>query len=165
MTELIGTHPDSGLYHAGHMPLADNERLRAVQQKQLAGEDLSIGEAMIAGRDTTVKELDGQPVRQDHVYRAIGQEAFKAYQEAGAVIGFGPEDEYEPGANRGVDWYLGGVSLKYGDVVLEAPASPDLFTPARDHGSGMARDPKVRHLKSSGHAKPVPMDAVRIIKQ
>ena len=158
-----GTHPDTGLYHVDHMPVGPEPERRVVREKQLAGQSLTIAEGMLAGRDTVVTELEGVTLKPDHVYRAIGSELLKVYQEADAVVGMGEGSEYAEGNNGGVDWYLGGVALRYGEVVLEAPASPDLFKPANNWGHNLAKNPKVRHMKSSGATKPVPMERVNIL--
>jgi hypothetical protein len=176
MSETLGVHPDTGLYHTDYMPLPDDEALRQVREKQLAGEQLTLGEALRAGRDNTVPEIPepvGEdvhhfPLKPDHVYRAVSRDTLRVYEEAGAVVGFGDHDEYEPGNNKGVDWFLGGVAvsasgiLKYGDMVLETPADPAFFQPAHEQGSNLAIDPGVRHMKSSGSANPVPMDLVKV---
>jgi hypothetical protein len=158
-----GTHPDTGLYHTEHMPMSEDPAILAIREKQLASEPLSIAESMDAGRDTTVNAIGEYQLKPDHVYRAVGTEALEAYKAAGAVVGFGEEDEHIAGNNSGVDWYLGGAAPRYGNVILEAPASPDFFKPADNWGHNMAKDPKVRHMKSSGHANPVPMDVVRVL--
>ena len=66
--------------------------------------------------------------------------------------------------NKGVDWYLGGVSLRYGNVIIECPASKEYFCPAYDNGCHLSMNPTVRHMKSSGYINPVPMSMVRLIK-
>lgn len=165
-----GIHPETGLFHTEHMPLPEDPQLRLIREKQMAGEPLSFGEAINAGRDTTFKGIEEQvgtsvevfQTKPDHVYRAIGYDLLKLYQQEGAVTGFGEEDEYEPGNNNGVDWYLGGAALKYGEVILEAPADPEYFRPADNQGGALAKDPTVRHMKSSGHANPVPWDKVKV---
>jgi hypothetical protein len=170
MSEIPGVHPETGLFHSELMPPPEDPALRAVREKQLAGEPLSIGETIQAGRDATIQEIP-EPVgdrienfaaKPDHVYRAVDRATLQTYQEAGAAVGFGEDDEYEPGNNRGVDWYLGGVALKYGDIVIEAPADPQYFEPADQQGSTLAIDPNVRHMKSSGHDNPVPMELVKV---
>jgi hypothetical protein len=170
MSEIPGLHPETGLYHAEHMPLPEDPTLRVVREKQLAGEPLTIGETLQAGRDVTIPEIpepvgdriENFPLKPDHVYRAVDRDTLQAYQDADAAVGFGEDDEYEPGNNHGVDWYLGGVALKYGDIVIEAPADPQYFKPANQQGSTLAIDPNVRHMKSSGHTNPVPMELIKV---
>ena len=167
MTETYtpGTDPSTGLYHVDHMPMTDDPTVSIIRQKQLAGEPLTLGESINAGRDRTVGSIDDYELKPDYVYRNIGQEALAAYDAAGAVIGFGEGDEFAPGNNKGVDWYLGGAAMRYGGVVLEAPADPALFEPADGWGHHLANDPRVRHMKSSGHANPVPMSSVRVLNR
>lgn len=153
------------LYNAQTMPLSNDSRLRAVQEKIIKGESLTISEKMIAGRDHPVKELAGYHLKPDHAYRAISEELYELYKKEGFIYGTNPNDEYQEyeengkifNNNRGVDWYLGGVSLKYGEIILECPADKEYFTPAYDNGSGMSFDPTVRFLKSSGAKKPIPI--------
>ncbi len=165
MNSPEGLHPESGLYHTEYMPPAEDPQLRAVREKQLVGEPLNMSEAIRSGRDSTVGEVGEYRLKPDHVYRAIGKDALEAYMSTGNVIGIGEADEYAPGNNQGVDWYLGGVAPRYGEVIIEAPATPDYFEPADNNGHGLAKDPMVRHMKSSGHANPVPMDMVQVIPQ
>ena len=163
---IPGVHTETGLYHMDEMPPAEDERLKAIRDKQLRGEPLTIGESLRAGRDSTVGRLGDYELRADHVYRAVGKDALDAYVLAGMVVGAGGlevEDEYEDGNNKGVDWYLGGVALRYGMIVLEAPADPNYFQPASQNGHALAVDPRVRHMKSSGSRNPVPMTNVRVI--
>lgn len=161
-----GIHSETGLYHADEMPPAEDPALRAIRDKQLRGESLTLSESMRAGRDSTVDKIGDYELRPDHVYRAIGKDALDAYVLTGSVVGRGGievEDEYEEGNNNGVDWYLGAVALRYGTVVLEAPADPRYFQPAAQNGHALAKDPRVRHMKSSGARNPVPMENVKII--
>jgi len=169
MTELapppvVGTHPETGLYHADHMPPAEDPVLRTLREKQLAGEPLTMAESMRAGRDVTVDKIGDYELRPDHVYRTVGEAGLKAYMETGMIVSPGEDDdEFEVGNNHGIDWYLGAVALKYGTVILEAPADPAYFQPALHQGHALAKDPRVRHMKSSGRRNPVPFDNVRVI--
>jgi len=159
-------------YNANFMPLSNDPKLRLVQEKILNHVPLSFSEKILLGRDHPVKVIDGYPLKPDCVYRAISEKLYNQYLELGFVLGTDPEDEYmeyeENGKvfnnNRGVDWYLGGVSLRYGNVILECPASREYFVPAMDHGCRLSADPYVRHMKSSGFQNPVPMSMVRLIK-
>lgn len=166
MSEQIGMHPDTGLYHTEHMPMPENPATRAVIERQLAGEPLTMMEKINAGRDATFTELDGIQAKPDHVYRGVDEQALSAYDTANAIVGQGEHDEFvEKLNNKGVDWYLGGIATKYGDVIIEAPASPDLFVPALDQGVNMSKDPMVRHMKSSGTENPVPLEHVMIYQK
>jgi hypothetical protein len=160
-----GTDPTTGLYHVDHMPMTDDPAVASIREKQLSGTPLTIGENLQAGRDSTVDVVDGYELKPDHAYRTVGEGALAAYKAAGAVVGFGEGDEYEPGNNKGVDWYLGGAALRYGGVVLEVPADPSFFEPASNWGHHLAKDPRVRHMKSSGHTNPVPLDSVRVLNR
>lgn len=162
---LPGVHPETGNYHVDHMPPATDEVLRAVREKQLRGDTLSIAELMRAGRDDTVDTVGDYELKPDHAYRSVGQSGLEAYLASGLIEATGEdEDEFEEGKNNsGVDWYLGAVALRYGDVILETPADPNYFVPALQNGHALAKDPRVRHMKSSGRLNPVPMHNVRII--
>ena len=160
------------LYNALEMPLSNDSEFRKTQEKILNGEELTLQEKIKSGRDHIIKEIDGYHLKPDHVYRAISKELYEKYQEVGYIYGVDKEDEYQEfeqdgklyNNNRGVDWYLGGVSLRYGNVVIECPASKEYFIPAYDNGNHLSFDPTVKHMKSSGYKNPVPMDMVRLIK-
>lgn len=156
------------LYDATQMPLSNDPRLRQVQEKIINGEELTTGDKLLAGRDHPVKTLYGYDFKPNYAYRAISNEAYEAYKKAGYVVGFGDNDEFIAGQNNlGVDWYLGGVDPKYGkgEVILECPADKRYFTPTLDNGSGMALDPSIRHMKSSGSKNPIPMTMIKIVNK
>ncbi len=164
LSQTIGTHPETGLYHVDYMPPSNDEALRAIRDKQMAGEPLTTGESMRAGRDTTVDMIGEYELKPDHVYRAIGEAGLRAYMDSGMINSKGEEDdEFEIGNNKGIDWYLGAVALRYGTVILEAPADPAYFEPAIHNGHALAKNPRVRHMKSSGRRNPVPLEAVRVL--
>ena len=127
---------------------------------------------MLSGRDHPVKNIDGYELKSDCVYRAISEELYDKYLELGYIYGHSKDDEYMEyelngkiyNNNGGVDWYLGGVSLRYGSVIIECPAYKEYFVPAFDNGCHLSCDPTVRHMKSSGYKNPVPMDMVKLIK-
>ena len=156
------------LYNAQTMPLSNNSKLKEVQEKILRNETLSVADKTIAPRDHPIKELNGYILKPDHVYRAIDEETLKLYQEKGFICGHGENDEYmeyyEEGRkfnnNKGVNWYLGGVSLKYGNIILECPADKKYFQPAFDNGNNMSYDPTVKFFKSSGSINPVPISMI-----
>lgn len=159
------------LYNSYEMPLSNNIDTLTAQKKVINGEMLSMKDKLHIGRDAVVRDLDGYELKPYCVYRAISPEMLKVYEESGFVIGASEDDEYQEyeedgktfNNNRGVDWYLGGVSLKYGSVVIECPADKEYFVPAFDNGNGMASDPLVKHFKSSGFKHPIPMNMVRVI--
>ena len=166
MSEQLGLHPESGLYHIDHMPLPEDAQLREIRQKQLQGEPLSISESMRAGRDDTFMQLEGFTAKPDHIYRTVDIKGLEAYQAAGAVVGQGELDEFVEGENNhGVDWYLGAAALKYGGVIIEAPADPEYVQPAVDFGAALAKDPMVRHMKTSGTHNPMPMKHVTVYQR
>lgn len=160
------------LYNVFDMPLSNDEKFRLVQEKILNGTKLSLGESLLTGRDHPVKEINGYELKSDHVYRAISEELYNKYQELGYIYGLDKDDEYLEyekngqlyNNNRGVDWYLGGVSLRYGSVIIECPAFKEYFRPAYDNGCHMSYDPNVRHMKSSEYKNPVPFSMIRVIK-
>ena len=77
------------------------------------------------------------------------------------------DDEYEEyyldntlyNNNKGIDWYLGGVCLRYGEVILECPAYKKYFQVAFDNGNGMSKDPTVKFMKSSGYKNCIPIES------
>lgn len=156
------------MYNIYDMPLSNNEKIRNAQTKAINGVPLSLTDKMILGRDVVVREVNDYKLKPDCVYRAINEELLEIYKESGFIIGSSIDDEYkeyeEDGKtynnNKGVDWYLGGVCLKYGDIILECPASKEFFRPSYDNGSGMSLDPMVRFMKSSGYENPVPIDMI-----
>lgn len=153
------------LYNSDLMQLSSNSERKIAQEKLLNGETLSLKEKMILGRDHPIKEINGYKLKPNCAYRAIRKKTFDLYKEKGMIIGDGIDDEFQEYAdgtynNKGVDWYLGGVSLKYGDIILECPADKNYFIPANDNGNAMSVDPTVKHLKSSGFQNPIPMSMI-----
>ncbi len=156
------------LYNSQNMPLSNDSRLKVIQEKIIRGEALTLSEKIMAGRDHPVKEINGYQFKPDHAYRVVSERLFEIYKEKQLIVGTGPDDEYleyeENGKtfnnNKGVDWYLGGAELKYGDIILECPADKEYFTPAFDNGNGMSMDPTIKFLKSSGAKKPIPTSMI-----
>ena len=99
------------------------------------------------------------------------------YTNAGSIVGASETDEYEEftidgkvyNNNRGVDWYLGGACLRYGDIILECPADKAYFKPAGDNGNTTSMDPTVKFMKSSGYKNPIPLsmitNIIRVVKE
>lgn len=156
------------LYNSKNMSLSNNPQLRAVQEKIINGETLTISDKRIAGRDHPVKEINGYQLKSDHAYRAISYEMLEIYKTNGMIIGVEADDEYQEweengriyNNNKGINWYLGGAALKYGDIILECPADKRYFTPAYDNGCTMSFDPTIRFLKSSGTRNPIPITMI-----
>lgn len=123
------------LYNSENMSLSNNPQLRAVQEKIINGEQLTISDKRIAGRDHPIKEIYGYQLKPDHAYRAVSYELYEMYKANGMIIGLEENDEYQEyeengiirNNNKGINWYLGGVALKYGDVVLESHDLKMLF--------------------------------------
>lgn len=165
------------LYNANEMPLSNDEQLRNAQIKVLNGQELSLSEKIKLGRDHPVKEYAGYKFKPDYVYRAISEDLLEIYKQTGKIIGIDSDDEYmeweENGKsynnNRGVDWYLGGACLRYGEIIIECPADKNYFKPAWDNGNGLSADPTIKFMKSSGFKNPVPTTmitkAFRIVKE
>lgn len=159
-------------YNSHLMPLSMEKELRIAQEKIINGEEITMREKVLLGRDHPVKCLGNYVLKPNCVYRAVSKEQFNKYLEWGYIYGNDENDEYiekeENGQiynnNRGVDWYLGGVSLRYGEVIIECPALNQYFTPAYDNGCHLSFDPTVRHMKSSGFKNPVPVSMIKVIK-
>ena len=156
------------VYDAKLMPLSSNEDLRKVQEKIINGEGLSFKEKIIAGRDHIIKEINGYKLKSDHVYRAVSIQLLNIYMNQGYILGHGDDDEYlifkDRGEfqhnNKGVDWYLGGACLRYGDYIIECPCDKNYFFPAIDNGNSLSYDPTVKFFKSSGSKNPVPVSLI-----
>ena len=156
------------LYNAAEMPLSSDERIRTAQMKFLNGQPLTLGERIVLGRDTIIKKYADFEFKPDHCYRAVSAGAYEYYMKMGMIMGASEDDEYEEymqdgklfNNNRGVDWYLGGACLRYGDIIIECPADKEYFQPAFDNGNGLSADPSVKFMKSSGFKKPIPMSMI-----
>ncbi len=156
------------LYNVRELPLSSNLDLRKAQMKVLANIELTNKDKVILGRDKTVKQIGNYILKEDHVYRLVDEETYNIYLKSGYIYGHNSTDEYEENGktynnNKGVDWYLGGASLKYGTILLECPAYKEYFTPSYDFGCHLAFNPNVRHMKSSGYKNPVPLELVKVI--
>jgi len=150
---------EKGLIDARKLPLSEDEVRRSAQQKIMNGEMLTLGEKLKAGRDSVTTKIGDYELKSDYAYRAIDSKVLEEYAKTGQIYRNTPE--YIPGENNGgIDWYLGGASAKYGNIILECPADPKYFTLTLDHGSGMAQNPLVRHIKSSSKENTIPFEKV-----
>lgn len=160
------------LYDSLTMPLSNDQELRIALEKVLYNIPLTPRDKILLGRDHPIKEIDGYVLKTNCVYRAVSVNTYNRYLETGYIYGVNEDDEYEEilidgklfNNNKGVDWFLGGVCLKYGEVIIECPALKEYFVPAYDNGTHLSFDPLVRHMKSSGYKNAVPMSLVRLIR-
>lgn len=153
------------LYNTNDMPLSSDLEFRKIEEKILKNEELTFSEKLKAGRDHPIKEIDGYQLKPDHVYKAVKHETYELYKKLGYIVGSGEyEVEIVDGQtfinNKGVHWYLGGASPKYGSVILECPAYKNYFIPAYDNGTHLSYDPTIRHMTSSGEKNPVPFSLI-----
>ena len=149
------------------MPLSNEPELRIAQEKLLKGENLSLSETIKLGRDHPLKTIGEYECKSNCCYRAIYKDCLDAYLKQGYIGGKGREYEEfidENGKistnNSGVDWYLGGYSKKYGNIVIECLADKNYFITAYDGGNHMSRDPNVKHMKSSPKNNPIPVSKI-----
>jgi hypothetical protein len=153
--------------HATELPLTTMGKF--VLEKNQRGEPLTVSEAINAGRDEvfTGESVPGMIIKPDHAYRCVNEATYQEYLKEGSVEGHRetPDIHIHGKDNNGVDWYLGGFSLRYGKYVLETPADSGSFTLAERDGHMMAKDPYVRHIKSEGGTeKSIPMSMVEAYK-
>ena len=168
---LILTKDTSSRFHIDKMPPSDDQSVREAKDKLISCLPLTVAEKIIVGRDNVVTKLGDNELKPDHVYRTVSERMLQVYINNGFVIGTSDSDEYveyeQDGKiynnNKGVDWYLGGVAFKYGNIILECPADKRFFVPAYDYGTRLAAHGRVRHMKSSGYANPVPMDMINVL--
>ena len=164
----------SELYNANDMPLSNEPNKRAIQEKRLNGNvgPLIPGEKLF-GRDHPVKEIDGYKLKPNCCYRVMHEQEYLQHVATGFIYGKNENDEQiiytgDDGKiytnNSGVDWFLGGACLRYGNIIIECPAYKEYFEPAIDNGNHLSFDPTIKHMKSSGFKHPVPMELVRVIK-
>lgn len=65
------------VYNSHTMPLSNDERLRIVQEKIIRGDNLTLTDKMIAGRDHPVKVINGYELKSDHAYRVVSEKMFE----------------------------------------------------------------------------------------
>ena len=158
-------------YDSRTMPGTSDPELIQIYQKLANGEKLNLRESVkLPGHDHPVKVLGDYECKPNCCYRAVSQETYELYKQTGFIqdLRNNAQDNYievkEDGSyytnNAGIDWYLGGVGLRYGDIIIECPASKEYFEPAYDNGTRLSADPTVRHMKSSPKRNPIPMSMV-----
>lgn len=156
------------LYNAQNMPLSTDNEIRVIQEKQLSGEKLNMGELMVlvrknvGGRDHTIRKIGDYECKSNCCYRCVSEEVFEIYKQSGFVQDQRRTDYVEGVNNQGIDWYLGGAmpSKKYGFIIIECPADKKYFVPTKDGGYGMSNDIYVRHMKSSPQNNPIPISMI-----
>lgn len=158
------------LYDAKNMPFSSNPNLRIAQERYARGERFPT----LLGRDQgkIKKELGKYQCKSNYCYRAISQETYELYRNAGFISDNRPNTkEYMESVdengnvfnnNSGIDWFLGGAAPggEYGMIVIECPADMNYFQPAFDNGCDLTIDPTVRHMKSSPKEKPIPFSMI-----
>ena len=110
------------------------------------------------GRDSAVTKINDVDLYSDHMYRATSYDALIDYINNNAIRDNGQGKGYSA-----VNWYLGGTAKRYGKVVIETPADPNLFQLSDDYGGFLSGNPNVRQAHSS-NINPVSFDKIsRII--
>lgn len=152
------------LLNAHEIPLS--EVGKRVFERRQQGKVLSLRERLESGRDTVFvgEQIKGMVIKPDHAYRGVDEKTLLKYIQHGSVEGEheNPDIWSPDGGNKGIDWYLGGLALRYGNYIIETPAHADYFVVADEGGSAlMANDPFVRHIKSEGGtSKSVPLSRI-----
>lgn len=155
--ELSNFINEKGLIDVKILPLSSKEDVRIVQEKILNNEPLSLSERLKI-RDSAVTTLDNVELYSDHMYRATSYNALLDYINSNAI-----RDNGQGKGFSAVNWYLGGTAKRYGKVIIETPANPNLFQLSDDYGGFLSGNPKVRQAHSSNE-NPVSFDKVtRII--
>lgn len=169
-------NPETGRFEKGYASIPPEamefvEHRRELAQKQANGEEMTMSEKMEAGRDGILYKWNGYELKPDCCYRKISKEALKQYQESGFVdnnIDLRTMSRKDGTRIKGrvdtVDWFLGATTPRYGDVLIETPASEKYFVPVeKPGGHNMLTDTEAIHMHSSGIVDPIPMSEVRVI--
>lgn len=167
---------ETGRYEKGYAVIPPEamkfvEHRRELAQKQANGEEMTLAEKMQAGRDGIVYEWNGYKLKSDCCYRKISREALEQYQKSGFVdnnIDLKTISRKDGAKVKGridtVDWFLGATTSRYGDILIETPASEKYFVPVEKPGEpNMLTDTEAIHMHSSGIVDPIPMSEVRVI--
>lgn len=125
------------------LPLSNDEFDRNIQDKIIKGEDLTFKEKLRL-RDRAVTNLEEFQLLSDHIYRATDYKCLEDYVEKGYI-----NDDKNKGRSELIHWYLGGTSIRYGKVIIEANALPDKITLTKNYGGLMSGNPYVRHVTSN----------------
>ena len=172
-----GINPKTGRYEKGRATIppeneATVEYRKKLIEKQLSGQQLTISEKMNFGRDGILYEWNGYKLKPDCCYRKISREALEQYQKSGFVdnnIDLSNLTRKNGGKIKGridtVDWFLGATTPRYGNILIETPASEEYFIPVNKPGdkSNLLADTEALHMYSSGIVNPIPMSEVRVI--
>ncbi len=172
-----GVNPETGRYEKGRAVIppeniATVEYRKQLIEKQLSGQQLTMSEIMDFGRDGVLYEWNGYKLKPDCCYRKITKEALEQYQKSGFVdndIDLSNLTRRDGGKIKGridtVDWFLGATTPRYGDILIETPASEKYFVPAEKPGDkgNLLADTEALHMHSSGIVDPIPMSEVRVI--
>ena len=163
-----GTNPDTGNFDVRFMPRSGDAEQNQIHNKIRNDTTLTVMEGIRSGRDKVTRQLGEVELLPDRVYRGTDAEEVRNLLIEGKLMSRSLDDEYEEAEegsnnNKGIDWYLGGASQRYGEVFLEAPARPDYVGPKRDNGTRLASGGYVRHFHSSGRNHPIPEQEVTII--
>jgi hypothetical protein len=159
------------LYNSLTMPGTTDKQLLNIQEKLANGCELTLQEKIkLPGHDHPVKKIGDYECKSYCCYRTVSKEVYEFYKETGFIedlrvnahddIVKKDSDGIIYTTNGGINWYLGGVGLRYGGIVIECPALKKYFTPAIDNGTHLVSDPTIRHMKSSPKNNPIPMSIV-----
>ncbi len=172
-----GINPETGRYEKGRATIPPENKTtveyrKKLIEKQLSGQQLTMSEKMNFGRDGILYEWNRYKLKPDCCYRKITREALEQYQKSGFVdnnIDLSNLTRKDGGKIKGridmVDWFLGATTPRYGDILIETPASEEYFIPVEKPGDkgNLLADTEALHMHSSGIVNPVPMSKVRVI--
>lgn len=144
--QILDVINDKGLMDVRKAPLSDDPKRRAIEEKVINNQPLTLGEQVrYGGRDHIIKTIGDYKCRDDYAYRAIkGKVVLKSILNSG-YIGLGTNGHME------VDWFLGGGSHRYGNIIIETPCYPEKFKFAdTPYGNDLTDTPLARHIHSFG---------------
>lgn len=172
-----GINPETGRYEKGRATIPpENEATvkyrKMLIEKQLLGQQLTMSEKMNFGRDGVLYKWNGYKLKPDCCYRKINRKTLEQYQKSGFVdnnIDLSTLVRKNGGKIKGridtVDWFLGATTPRYGDILIETPASEEYFIPVERPGDkgNLLADTEALHMHSSGIVNPIPMSKVKVI--